>query len=124
MRVPGTSWPQRSTDVRSEPLGSVPAELRILRRDTRRKKTDEGGPEEPALFYAPLTTPTHQELTWITLPRERFMSQKRKDAGNAVYLIGFGLLLIFGAAIIPGYPGVWILGWIFLGGGVLLWKSL
>ncbi len=32
------SWPQRSTDVQSEPLGSRPAELRILRRHARRKR--------------------------------------------------------------------------------------
>lgn len=32
------SWPLRSTDVRSEPLSSPSAELRILRRDTRKKR--------------------------------------------------------------------------------------
>lgn len=37
-RLATASWPQRSTDVRSEPLGSRPAELRILVRDTSRKK--------------------------------------------------------------------------------------
>jgi hypothetical protein len=52
------------------------------------------------------------------------MSEKRKQAGNAVYLIGFGLLLIVSATIGGPAHGVWILGWIFLGAGVLSWRSL
>ena len=33
-------------------LGSLPAELRILRRDTRRKKTDEAGLKNPPFSCA------------------------------------------------------------------------
>jgi uncharacterized membrane protein YecN with MAPEG domain len=52
------------------------------------------------------------------------MSEKRKQAGNAVTLIGIGLVLIVVATLVGPAHGAWILGWIFFGAGLLAWKSL
>ena len=47
------SWTKRSTDVRSWNRKSLfDPELRILRRDTRRKKTDEAGLKNPPFSCA------------------------------------------------------------------------
>ena len=75
MRVPGTSRPQRSTDVRSESLGSRPAELRIPRRDTRRKY-GLGGPEVPAfLMSCGRSRITKQRLQATPMPQDNCEQQ-------------------------------------------------
>ena len=60
---PGTG----STDVRSEPLGSLSAELRILVRDTSRKKTDEAGLKNPPFSCVVIGLTSHS-TGGVTVP--------------------------------------------------------
>ena len=60
---PGTG----STDVRSEPLGSRSAELRILVRDTSRKKTDEAGLKNPPFSCVVIGLTSHS-TGGVTVP--------------------------------------------------------
>jgi len=52
------------------------------------------------------------------------VSKKRKDAGNAVFLMGFGLLIMFAAIAVGGQPFMYIFGFFFLFAGWVAWKNL